>query len=913
MAKTPRPRSGNPSGKRHGSKNDASRDASAADSATPAGNDPTFDLTDFVQEADSTAAPEDDQALAWLNDPDPGSSAEDDEFTWFQDAVEEESEDVAAWGSTQDPNEPFVWFQEPVDAGAQAADVTTSPRTSVELASTAPAAADSGSVDPVSPAPVPPHPAAASSLGAASDELGDSAAIDQTASAPAPTSSPATGSSGQRAKGAAGTKATKGAKPSHFRPEIEGLRAVAVFMIVVYHVWLGRVSGGVDVFLFISAFLLGSSFARRLDAGRTFAPVKYWLRTFTRLMPPAVIAISGSLVAAYFLLPPSAWQNVITHAIASATYVQNIVLSSQSVDYYALDASQASPLQHFWSLSLQGQVFLTWPLLFMFTALLARRSAHPRRTALGVFGTIAVASFAYSVWFTATNQSAAYFSTPARLWEVSAGTILALTLPRLDRMFGAERPGSGTLPGFRTARAIAGWTGFALLVSLGLVLDVQGSFPGWIAIWPLAGAALIIIAGFSGSRWGFDRVLTMKLPRALASSSYSLYLVHWPILIFWLATSGRSRAGWADGLCVIAGSMAVAWVLSKLVDAQFRSPVWKSAPPLRSLAVIGLCLAVAVGGASAWRAGLATEATQAEVVTAEEVKPAVDPLTEPFNVAKLAPKGHELGSQWPVLPHQCEGQEGAPPEKEHVPCETLKPLNADSDFVVIVVGSSHSRQFIPALMDTAKKQNWQIINLSMDGCAFADNPTTGARCQDYFDYAMAQITRIKPDLVVTTATAARPASAKEAMTVGGIDAIRAVRALGIDVLAFRDNPRWSTNAYQCAEAVIEEGGTPEQADATCGAADTAKLAAKSPLDEAEAASDPTASAASDSGGAQQADAGRLITVDLTDRICPDGRCSPILGNRYVYMDNNHLTRAFTTAVAPDVSTRLADAKVGATR
>lgn len=827
---------------------------------------PEFQLDDFVQDSrpsdppHPSEAPDADATFTWTTPPDTGPApAPDDDFTWFQDAIEQESEDIAAWGASQDSGEPFVWYQDAREApaAAQLGPAVTTP----EAASGKVASAEKPIREPHLPT--------------------ENAPVTQ--------------------------------KKTHFRPEIEGLRAVAVFMIVVYHVWLGRVSGGVDVFLFISAFLLGSSFARRLDAGGTFHPVKYWLRTFTRLMPPAVIAIVGTLIGAYFVLPPSAWQMVITHAISSATYVQNIVLSVQSVDYYTLDASHASPLQHFWSLSLQGQVFLTWPLLFMGVALLARRSQHPRVVAFAVFALIAAASFAYSVWFTATNQNAAYFSTPARLWEVSAGTLLALALPSIDRILGAQRPGNATAPRHRTLRALAGWAGFVLLVSLGVTLDVQGIFPGWIAIWPLTAAALIIVAGYSGSRWGFDRILTMKLPRTLASSSYSLYLVHWPILILWLAYSGQSRAGMADGFAVIAVSLLVAWVVSKAVDAQFRSPVWKAVPAWRSLAVIGVCLMLVVGTSLTWRTALAREATQATVVTKEDPAPATTSVLDAaFDADTISPKGYELGSQWPSMKYSCAGQKGAPPTKKNVPCQTLTPLSTDTDFLVIVVGSSHARQFIPTMLSTAREKNWQILNLSMDGCTFVKNPKLGPYCKGYYEHAIAQIRRMKPDLVVTTATAAQPGSPTEGIPAGGREAIRDVLALGIDVLAFRDPPRWSDNAYTCAEEVVRDGGTPDDVYEECGAPRATKLAAKNPLDSLEGLEEEAAaaSAASDSGGASPAAPGTLYTMDLTEEICPEDRCSPIRGNAYVYMDDNHLSRVFTTALAPVVARRLEELGVG---
>ncbi|MDU6928036.1 MAG: SGNH hydrolase domain-containing protein, partial [Dermabacter sp.] len=412
------------------------------------------------------------------------------------------------------------------------------------------------------------------------------------------------------------------------------------------------------------------------------------------------------------------------------------------------DASTASPLQHFWSLSLQGQVFLTWPLLFIAAKFAARKSAHPRRVAFGFFSVIATASFVFSIYYTATHQSAAYFSTPARAWEVACGTLLALALPTLDRLLGSARPGSPEAPRHRTLRALAGWAGFALLVSLGIVLNVQGLFPGWIALWPLTGAGLIIVAGYSGTSWGFDRVLTMKLPRALASSSYSLYLVHWPILILWLAHSGQKRAGALDGLIVILGSMALAWVLSTIVDSHFRKPAWKTAPWWRSLTVIGTCLALVLGGALGLRGYLASQQTSAPITAGATENS--NALTAAFNPDTLSPKGFELDGQWPNLPHLCDDPSEVLVATKDIPCETLRPLGSKASATVLVVGSSHSRQFIPTILDEAKAKNWQIINFTKNACPFREDSMLGdgEYCKGYYDQVMKAIDTHHPDLVL---------------------------------------------------------------------------------------------------------------------------------------------------------------------
>ena len=267
-----------------------------------------------------------------------------------------------------------------------------------------------------------------------------------------------------------------------FRPEVQGLRALAVLMVVSYHIWFGRVSGGVDIFLLISAFLLSLSFLRKVESGKPLDLARHWLHQFKRLLPAVVVVIIGVLGASYVLVPQSRWPDIIDQSWASLFYVQNWVLASNAVDYYADDHSLASPLQHFWSLSVQGQVFILWPLLFLASALLARRfRLKVRGVVLLVFGVVFVASLGFSIWETYTNQAYAYFDTRARLWEFALGTLLALALPFIR------------LPRF--VRVVVGWVGVAAMLSAGFLLDVQGQFPGYVALWPLVAAALVIVAG----------------------------------------------------------------------------------------------------------------------------------------------------------------------------------------------------------------------------------------------------------------------------------------------------------------------------------------------------------------------------------------------------------------------------------
>ncbi|WP_165189433.1 acyltransferase family protein, partial [Kocuria carniphila] len=308
---------------------------------------------------------------------------------------------------------------------------------------------------------------------------------------------------------------------SGYRPEVQGLRAVAVLLVVIYHVFVGRVSGGVDIFLLISAFFMTLSFVRKIEGGRRLDIPRYWLHIFRRLLPLASLIIVGTLVLLALFYPDTSIRDFRWQGLASVFYLQNWELASASVDYYAADHSTASPFQHFWSLSVQGQVFLLWPLIFGFAWWVRRRTRISSVPVLAVcFGLIFAASIAYSVVTTETQQAFAYFDTRARLWEFALGSLIALAIPYLNPP--------------RIVRIILGWVGIVSMVSVGVLVDVQGAFPGWIALWPLLSAAAIIVAGNTGSPFGFDRFLSWWPVVKLGDAAYALYLVHWPLLITYL-------------------------------------------------------------------------------------------------------------------------------------------------------------------------------------------------------------------------------------------------------------------------------------------------------------------------------------------------------------------------------------------
>ena len=692
---------------------------------------------------------------------------------------------------------------------------------------------------------------------------------------------------------AAGTSTPQPSRPA-FRRELHGLRALALGLVAIYHIWLGRVSGGVDVFLFLSAFFLTGTFVRRLENGRPLGIPRYWLHTFKRLLPPAAVTILLTLGASAAFLPSSFWPTVMQQSVASMVQLQNALLVFEQVDYHARDAGDASPLQHFWSLSMQGQAFIVWPLLFALVVGRARAGKSIRRPLIAVITLIGGASLAWSIISTQTQQQVAYFDTAARLWEFAAGSLLALSLPLLDRISGARRPEDEQPPRLRTLRALTGWAGIAALLACGIALDVSTMFPGWIAIWPLAAAGAVVVAGHSGRRWGVDRLLSTR-PAAFAGDiSYALYLVHWPILVVWLHHSGQERAGLLDGLVVLTASVLLAWVLTRAVDAPVRRSRWLEARSWRAVAAVAASVALVAGAAGGWWTSLqrSTEGTAAPPATAAV------PTDEVATVAPLEvlPHGWQLGDQWPDLPEPCSGPWAPAGSWNNVRCQQLLPADAAAEETIVVVGSSHSRQFIPALLPLAESRGAQVVNLSMDGCEFLAGAERSGYCRGYDDWVLEYLDTHEVDTVLTTVTRTAPGEQVETMLEGTDTGVQAILDRGIDVIATRDTPRWEQDQFQCAESVIEAGGTPLEADDACGA----------DIEQVYAPSNPAAALAELSGPGSS-----VTLLDPSTAICPSGRCSPVLGDVYVYLDDNHLTELFVQrTLAPVFSDRLGGAGAG---
>lgn len=662
-----------------------------------------------------------------------------------------------------------------------------------------------------------------------------------------------------------------------FRPDIQGLRAVAVLLVASYHFWFGRVSGGVDVFLMVSAFLMAGSFARRIESGEALTLrvlIGHWVRVFQRIVPLCVLTVLGVLLATRLWYPPSRWHEMMSEAVSVVLYWNNWFSAATDVDYYATDTSLASPLRHFWSLSVQGQIFILWPILFAVAGWVIGRRRLPVRSTLSAwFGIIGGASFVFSVLYTAADQEGAYFNTWARAWEFALGTLVAFAAPALR------------LPEW--LRTVMGWLGLSAIVACGFVLDVEGAFPGWGALWPTVAASCVIVSGQRPTRWGVERLLSLRPLVWLGGRSYALYLVHWPLLVFYLVFRGGEKATPWAGLGLLGVSILAAAVLTAAVETPLRRWAWPNATRRRGLAWCAAMIAVVRATVVGWNQYISYMTGPYVVQNAAQKNPGAQAVAAG---AAASPPGQ--GPSAKELPYPTQRVEDlysgeASCESEGIETGGLEdgtcfhPVRNDQpSATVMAVGNSHTEQWLTALSTTAERRGWDLIIVIKHGCFLttSEDNSFDETCQEWAPQAQQLVLDRRPDLLFTQGTAStytRDRAEGEYIRPGTEDFLARAAQEGTDVVAFRDNPRFEESHEKC-----------ERLGSACDFPNPIRAGAN-PLEEWVGPSHPG-----------------FGTMDMNDLICPHGVCSPSVGNVYTYVDDNHLTATFVATTQPVFEERL---------
>jgi peptidoglycan/LPS O-acetylase OafA/YrhL len=663
-------------------------------------------------------------------------------------------------------------------------------------------------------------------------------------------------------------------RPATHIPELHGLRGLALALVVAFHLFgNGRVSGGVDVFLVLSGFLATGSLLRRAER-RELRLGEHYGRTFSRLVPPALVVLVATAALVWWVMPRGIWVQTGREILASALYYVNWEMIAGQLVYGAA-GPQTSPLQHVWSMSVQGQFFLAWPVVVLIVVALARLARiSPRALLLVVVGGTTVASFVFAQELHAVDQPVAYFHSWARFWELGVGGSLALALPWLR------------LPSL--LRPVLGWAGLGLVVSSGFVLDGGALFPGEWALWPVAGALLVLLGSGGTAVWGPRGLLQVAPLRFVADISYALYLWHWPLLIAYLHYTGLERADWFGAAVIMAASVVLSWLTTKFVanpTQRFRE-VFGGVPALVAAVV---CVSLVAGGTVAVVRELEREDAEL-LASAEAVADAVgesgpseypgalalspayqDPVPDDVQV-QPAPAVAALDRPDVDGDGCIEGSTHTPGSDTPLTCV----LNdePDPEQLVVMVGDSHTIQWSPAMTEVGASENWQVLLLARRGCRLAapvEPPNPDNMCWNWRINALKLLEQMRPDAVVVIGSRTSPTEPGDKVSPAESRAWKRLAQVGIRVVTLRDNPRFGFDVPACVE---------ENPDgAACARARADVFSPVNPVAKAK-------------GVPQSA-----VHLDLTRFICQEYLCQGVVGNVLIYRDDNHMTATYAATLA----------------
>lgn len=656
-----------------------------------------------------------------------------------------------------------------------------------------------------------------------------------------------------------------GGTDEHFRPEIEGLRAVAAMLVAVFHIWLGRVSGGVDVFIVVSGFLITTSLLGEAERSGRIQFGRFWARLAKRLAPAALLVLMAVVLASMLWLPASRWRDTIPEVVAAVAYVENWLLAAKSIDYLAQHVA-VSPVQHYWALSVQGQFYLVWPLVLGLGLVAARRwNLGLRPLMLPVFGLIFMLSLYYSIFLTARDQPFAYFNSFARVWEFSVGGLLALALPWL-------RPG-------RSLRVALGWIGLLAIVSCGLVLTVSRVFPGYLALWPTLSAACIILAGTTHSPIGVDRLLASRLMVYLGRISYGIYLWHFPMLVFARNMLAPQSIGLVAGLAIIVTSILLAGATDRWLETPLRRSRSIGQGTARVVALIAACVLPVAIGVAVWSAQY--------IRLRDAARQIIAPMDDPsYPGARALEPGFVYDGKPGVSvypgPFAVDGDRtfaddsGCSPSVSLVNLRECRIGPEDAELSIAVVGGSHSAHWIPALEQITRSAPWSVLSFTRSNCPFHDgniavSQAEASGCATWNERVLAQLHRLQPDVVFTTAT--RYTEDGEVVPEGYVGIWHQLGEAGIRVVAIRDNPSMGFDVSACIELKGRD-----------------KDSCSRPRHEALADPSPVTLLKERPANVQ--------FIDLSHAFCNDSFCFPTAGNVLIYRHGDHLTSTYSRSLAP---------------
>jgi peptidoglycan/LPS O-acetylase OafA/YrhL len=660
-----------------------------------------------------------------------------------------------------------------------------------------------------------------------------------------------------------------------FRPDVEGLRAIAVLLVVLFHAGVHHLTGGyvgVDVFFVISGYVITGVLLRERVAAGTTSLLGFYARRCRRILPAATLVLVCTVVAAHLVLGKAAGAQTADDAKWAALFLANFHFASVGTNYLAAELPP-SPLQNFWTLSVEEQFYLVFPTLFLLVARW-RLSLSLRTRMLTVLGAISICSLLWSVIQTSTNPNYAYFSPFTRAWELALGAIVALAAPQLTKVPAV-------------VAATATWLGLAAIVVAGVVFNASTPYPGILVAIPVVGAAMVIAGGAAAPRFGAERLLGLRPFRQLGRISYSLYLWHWPILILAAESQGRTSLSVWSNLAWLLVALVASIVTYVLVENPIRHSAWLRRRRVASVGMGVVLIAVTLfvatvesglGGPATSPLGTAPASSTADLATVEQlVREAAAIRSVPAGVQPPLGSGGNIG-----YPFASGCDPIGSTQTTMKPCLFGDPHGSRS---MVLYGDSHSGMWFQTIDDVATAAHWKLWYLGKAACPVELLPMVNPgyfgpaggefhQCDQWHTFATAQINRLRPDLVIVTqeshgAPGYRTYSSNQwrAGLVGFFSSIT-VPNVQFDVIG--NIPQPANDPQQCLNAHAHD----------VPACSTPRAKAMEPYAQAEA------EAVTSVGGRY---------IDVTPWFC-SSTCTAVIGNYQVYFNQAHVMGSYATSL-----------------
>jgi peptidoglycan/LPS O-acetylase OafA/YrhL len=668
-----------------------------------------------------------------------------------------------------------------------------------------------------------------------------------------------------------------------FRPDIEGIRAFAVLSVVLYHAGLGVRAGfvGVDVFFVISGFLITRQLVDSVAKRGVRSLPTFYTRRIKRLLPAGAVVVISTVLVARFFAPALQVRSIALDGLFTTFYGLNYRLAITGTQYlHQTDA--VSPLQHFWSLGVEEQFYVFWPVLIVLVAWIGRRF----RTALlaVLLVAIVVVSFHYSVTVTRSSAPWAYFSLHTRAWEMALGALVAVgsrQLARIPRWIGE----------------LGAAIGLVAVVGSAFVYSDATPYPGAAAALPVVGAAILIASG-CGPRRRTERILGEPMLQCIGRVSYSWYLWHWPMLVLAPMVIGHPL-DWVHRLIVVWFSLAAAVLTFFVIEDPARalrltSVRWFAAGLAMSGAVAAVGALVLTHLPPLVGTGAAVTIVQADTASPQilqqmqaAVAAGVDTTNTPSN---LAPQPAQAANDTPAS------------SKNGCHADFLSTQQGDCVFgdsagkhTAVIFGDSHAEQWLPAFDNAGRKAGWRIVNWTKAACPPAQISVFAAslnrdytECDAWRTATMTRIAALKPDLIVVSESenvvpSKVPPAEFAADTVMTLQKFQATSKAKVVFLSDIPVPNYDMpgcvaqhldNAKACNFAVRNAYIYPERHEAMAPAIQRAGFA----------------------------------VVDPLSWLCTSSTCPAVIGNYLVYRNTTHMSASFSGWLTPMVAPLLAVAK-----